>query len=127
VKVAASRRDALPISEEFDVLSQLRSSVEVDRSDWQRQVFARNPDVKEAHEYFNPVARASSFSRLYLPANRMLSHDALLTLISQHLRILGLTESQASLHSEWGADLRFPPHKRDSQLAILVQRAVHRT
>jgi hypothetical protein len=120
-------RDPLPISQEFDVLTQLRSPVEADRSDWQLRVFERNPDVKEAHEYFNPVARASSFARLYLPANRMLSHDALLALISQHLRILGLTESQTSLHSEWGAEFRFPAHKRQSQLAVLVQRAVHRT
>jgi hypothetical protein len=83
--------------------------------------------VQEAREYFNPVARAASFARLYLPANRMLSHDTLLSLISQHLRILGLSETQASLHSEWGSEFKIPPHKLFSQLGILVQRAVHRT
>jgi hypothetical protein len=86
-----------------------------------------NPEIREAREYFNPVARAAAFARLYLPANRMLPQDTLLALISQHLRILGLSETQASLHAESGAELKIPPHKLSSQLGILIQRSVHRT
>lgn len=91
------------------------------------RVVQAHPEVREAREYFNPVARAAAFARLYLPANRLLPHEILLALISQHLRILGLSETQASLHSEWGSELKIPPHKLSSQLGILIQRSIHRT
>ena len=121
------KKSPLPISHEFDLLyAQHRSQEEVDRSDWLQKVLERHPDILELRECVNPVARATSFARLYLPSSRLIPHNTLLSLISQHFRTLGLSESQASLHSEWGATFDVPPHKLYSQLALLVQRGVHR-
>lgn len=121
------KKPLLPISHEIDLLGrQHRGKPDVDRSDWLQRVIDKNPDIQELRESVNPVVRACSFARLYLPTNRMISHELLLSLVSQHLRTLGLSETQASLHSEWGSDFKIPPHKLYSQLAILIQRGVHR-
>lgn len=126
-QITSLTKPPLPISHEFDLLySQHHGDPNVDRSNWLQQVLDNHPDIKELRECVNPVARASQFARLYLPSNRMIPHELLLALISQHLRTLGLSEAQASLHSEWGSDFNIPPHKLYSQLALLVQRGVHR-
>ncbi|OHT11048.1 RasGEF domain containing protein [Tritrichomonas foetus] len=126
-QITSLSKPPLPISHEFDLLCmQHRGDVNVDRSDWLQRVLEKHPDIKELRECVNPVARAAAFARLYLPSNRLIPHELLLALISQHLRTLGLSESQASLHSEWGSDFNIPPHKLYSQLALLVQRGVHR-
>ena len=121
------KKPPLPISHEFDLLClQHKGRADVDRSNWLQRVLDSNPEIKDLRECLNPVARASAFARLYLPTNRLISHELLLSLISQHLRTLGLSETQASLHSEWGNDFQIPPHKLYSQLAVLIQRGVHR-
>lgn len=123
----AIKKPPLPISHEFDLLClQHKGRADVDRTNWLQRVLENNPDIKDLRECLNPVARAAAFARLYLPTNRLISHELLLSLISQHLRTLGLSETQASLHSEWGGDFKIPPHKLYSQLAILVQRGIHR-
>ncbi|KAH0791293.1 RasGEF domain containing protein [Histomonas meleagridis] len=117
----------LPISHEFDLLcAQHRSEENVDRSDWLQRVLDKHQNIRELRECVNPVVRAATFARLYLPSTRLISHEMLLALISQHFRTLGLSEAQASLHSEWGSDFNIPPHKLYSQLALLIQRGVHR-
>ena len=123
----AIKKPPLPISHEFDLLClQHKGRADVDRTNWLQRVLENNPDIKDLRECLNPVARAAAFARLYLPTNRLISHELLLSLISQHLRTLGLSETQASLHNEWGSDFQIPPHKLYSQLAVLVQRGVHR-
>ena len=123
-----SKRAPLPISNEFDnVVSQHKSTVECDRADWLERVLENNPEIKEFRECVNPISRASSFARLYLPPNRLVPHDLLLSLISQHCRTLGLSETQSALHGEWGSDFVIPPHKLYSQLGILAQRGIYRT
>lgn len=122
-----STKQPIPISHEYDLLlSNHKSTVVVDRSNWLSKVLEETPEVRELRECVNPIARAALFGRLYLPPNRLIPHQLLLALISQHLRTLGLTDSQASLHSEWGSDLTIPPHKLYSQLSLLVQRGLHR-
>ena len=117
----------LPISHEFDlVCSQHHGSDGVDRSGWLQKVLDQNPGIKELRECVNPIARTAAFARLYLPTNRLIPHELLLALISQHLRTLGLSQSQESLHLEWGSNFDIPPQKLYSQLAFLVQRGVHR-
>lgn len=126
-QISSLTKPPLPISHEFDLLyTQHCGDKNIDRSDWLQKVLDKHPDIKELRECVNPVARASEFARLYLPSNRMIPHELLLALISQHLRTLGLSEAQASLHSEWGSNFNIPPHKLYSQLALLVQRGVHR-
>jgi hypothetical protein len=121
------KRPPLPVSHEFDLLVRHQSLRDIDRSDWQMRLMREIPVIREARDYFNPVARTAAFARLYLPANRMLSHDTLLALISQHLQILGLFDTQASLHTESCTEFKIPAHKRSSQLSLLIQRSIHRT
>ena len=119
----------LSISREFDlVLEQHKAKDDdgIDRSEWLNRLLQLHPEIKTLRESVNPIARAATFGRLYLPPNRYIPHDVLLALISQHLRTLGLTETQAALHQEWGSDFNIPPHKQYSQLSLLVQRGIYR-
>ena len=78
----ALKKPPLPISHEFDLLYlQHRGKADVDRSDWLQRVIEKNPDIQELRECLNPVARACSFARLYLPTNRLISHELLLPLL----------------------------------------------
>jgi hypothetical protein len=63
---------------------------------------------------------------MYLPTSRLIPHATLLALISQHLHVLGLHDTQEALHSEWGSHLQFPADKQYSQLSWLIQRAMAR-
>lgn len=118
----------IPISQEFDLLlTNHKSLEEVDRSKWEKQVLSNNPEISFIRQSVNPLVRAAHFGRLFIPQKRLIPHHILFVLISQHLRVLGLTESQASLHSEWGSELHVPPHKDYSQLSLLIQRALFRT
>jgi hypothetical protein len=98
----------------------------VDRSSWLQRALEENPDVRTYREQVNPVVRAATFGRLYLPANRIIAPDVLLTLISQHLRTLGLVKSQLALHSEWDSPWDIPVHLLHSQLTYLIQRGIFR-
>lgn len=121
-------RQNLPISHEFDVLySRYRSHKDVDRSQWLATLLSEHPEIALTREQVNPLTRAAAFSRNYLPVKRLIPHETLLALISQHFRTLGLSQSQASLHSEWGYDLEIPPRMLHSQLALLLQRGVFQT
>lgn len=123
-----NKRPKLPISHEFDLLySHYRSKNDVDRSHWLETLLNEHPEINQTREEVNPLVRAATFSRNYLPAKRLIPHETLLALISQHFRTLGLSQSQASLHSEWGYELNIPPLKLYSQLALLLQRGVYRT
>ena len=120
------KRDPIEINREYDAsLSVFRSTADVDRSNWRETVLSRNEDIKKMRELVNPLQRAISFAKMYLPDNRVASSELVLSLISQHLRTLGLVETQGALHREWD---NFPsiPHKQDSQLAFLAQRAIYK-
>ena len=120
-------KQPLPISTEYDMIAQnYFSKVKVDRSDWLERALKESPEIAEYRERVNPVARAAKFGRLYLPSNRFLSQQTLLSLISHHLRTLGLVETQSSLHSEWEGTLDTPAHLLRSQLTFLVQRGIYR-
>ncbi|OHS99448.1 RasGEF domain containing protein [Tritrichomonas foetus] len=100
------------------------SRVVVDRSQWMAQLLSSRPDIKEFRERVLPVDRAIEFGRLYLPDDRLLDQNNLLSLISQHLRTLGLVESQSSLHGEWDGPFVIPASFNRSQLTFLVQRGI---
>lgn len=123
------KKPPLPISPEFDSVLAAhapKDSDSVDRSEWLNKILELHPEIKSLRESVNPICRAAEFGRLYLPSNRYIPHDVTLALISQHFRTLGLTESQAALHNEWGSDFNIPPHKLESQLALLIQRGIYR-
>ena len=119
-------RQPLPICAEYDMIREnYFSDKEVDRSEWLAELLEKHPEIKEFRERMLPVDRAIEFGRLYLPDNRLIPPNDLLALISQHLRTLGLVESQSSLHSEWdGQKLTIPASFNRSQLTFLVQRGI---
>jgi len=118
----------LQINREVDaVLAQHSVSSDEDRSIWLKSLLSQHPDIKTLREIVNPLVRASKFARLYLPANRMLPNEIMFSLISQHLRTLGLVETQASMHGELIANVVTPPHRLNSQLSLLIQRSVYKT
>jgi hypothetical protein len=125
-KSATFKRQPLPISSEFDTMRQSFCQDDVDRSGWLQQALRDNPEVRTYREQVNPVVRAATFGRLYLPPNRIISPDILLMLISQHLRTLGLVKSQEALHSEWDTTWAIPVHLMHSQLTYLIQRGIFR-
>lgn len=123
------KKPPLPISPEFDSVLAAhapKDAQNVDRSEWLNKILELHPEIKSLRESVNPICRAAEFGRLYLPSNRYVPHDITLALISQHFRTLGLSESQAALHNEWGSDFNIPPHKLESQLALLIQRGIFR-
>ena len=120
-------RRVLPTSPEYDSTSErLFFRDMTDRSDWHSRLLAENPEIRDFEERVDPVSRASAFGRMYLPTNRLINHPVLLALISQHLRTIGLVDSQSSLHAEWSDPLQIPSHMQWSQLNLIVQRGIER-
>jgi hypothetical protein len=120
------KRPPLRISSEYDAMREFFLHDDVDRSTWLQQALEEHPEIRHYRERVNPVVRAATFGRLYLPANRLIGPDVLLTLISQHLRTLGLVQSQLALHSEWDSQWDIPVHLKHSQLMYLIQRGIFR-
>ncbi|OHS94451.1 RasGEF domain containing protein [Tritrichomonas foetus] len=119
------KKPPLPISSEYDMIKDnYFSDVDINRSNWLEDAIKKDPSILEFRERVNPLARAAKFGRLYLPNNRYLEQQTLLSLISQHFRTLGLVEAQSSLHSEWDGNYDIPAHLSRSQLTFLIQRGV---
>ena len=115
----------LPISNEYDeMLQNHKSSVQIDRSKWMEDLLSKNKDIKEIIEQVNPVYRSIEFARLYLPQSRLIDQKLLLALISQHLKILGLTNTQQMLYNEWDG-IEIPTMIKKSQLAEIFQSGLH--
>ena len=120
------KNSVLPISTEYDMIREKYFIKDgQDRSQWYARFLKENKEAKGFIERVDPVSRASSFARLYLPQNRMISQSLLLSLISQHFRTLGLIDSQSSLHEEWSEPLEAPPYLLRSQLNLIVQRGIN--
>lgn len=115
----------LPVSPEYDsVKNYFFSDVQEDRSHWLQEALDSNPELAEFREHVNPLSRAVKFGKLFLPPDRLIEQQTLLSLIIQHLRTLGLTRTQSSLHTEWGVPFDVPAHLSTSQLALIIQRGV---
>ncbi|KAH0786930.1 RasGEF domain containing protein [Histomonas meleagridis] len=120
-------KEPLPISQEFDARhKRFSSKVDIDRSRWRQRALIDSPEYKKMRERAIPIARAVAFGKMYLPDHRYISPDILISLISQHLRTLGLLESQTSLHSEWDGKFEIPAQVSHSQLNILIQHGIYR-
>jgi hypothetical protein len=117
----------MPVSPQYDrVVLEHQSAVPVDRSTWRMEIFSQYPDIHATRVALNPLARAAAFLRRYLPTNRLISHDALLALISQHLHVIGFLNTQEALSKEFLSPAAFPSDREDSQLAFLIERAIAR-
>ena len=127
MSLGKAEKEPLPISLEFDARRlRFSSKVEVDRSRWRQRALNDSPEYKKMRERAIPIARAVAFGKMYLPDHRYISPDILISLISQHLRTLGLLESQTSLHSEWNGKFEIPAQVSHSQLNILIQHGIYR-
>jgi hypothetical protein len=127
--IGAHEKKPFSISREFDlVLEQHRpkNDGDVDRREWMNRLLELHPEIRSLRESVNPLTRAATFGRLYLPQNRYIPHDVLIALISQHLRTLGLRETQAALQQEWKSDCNLTSHRQYSQLSLLLQRGIFR-
>ncbi|EAY17637.1 hypothetical protein TVAG_235190 [Trichomonas vaginalis G3] len=119
------QRIPLPISLEYDsIREKYFSDTKVDRSKWVAKLLNEHPEIKELRDRVLPLDRAIEFGRLYLPDDRLIDHTELLSLVSQHLRTLGLMETQSSLCSEWDMLSNIPDNLDHSQLMIILQRGV---
>ena len=118
--------ERLPICGEFDRLSSFFYDDGVDRSEWYDRVLNESPELRDFIERVDPVARAATLARLYLPKVRFINQVTLLALISQHLRTLGMMKSQNCLHEEWPEPLDIPAQRDTSALNTLIQRGISR-
>ncbi|OHT08560.1 RasGEF domain containing protein [Tritrichomonas foetus] len=114
----------LPISSEYEMMSGYWSNLQVDRSNWHERAMEECPEVLQYRERVNPIARASKFANLFLPPNRLIDQEILLSIISQHLRTLALVDTESALHEEWDGPYDIPTHLLKSQLTFLVQRGI---
>lgn len=120
-------KGVMPTSSEYDMMRETMFIKDgVDRSSWYSRIMNEEPEIRNFVERVDPVARAATFGRLYLPSARHIDQSTLLALISQHIRTLGLVDSQSSLHDEWAEQIHVPSHMSHSQLNLLVQRGMRR-
>lgn len=118
----------LTVSPEYDAIKKIFfSDVEQDRSSWLQEALDQNPEISEFRDQVDPIARAVKFGKLFLPPDRLVEQKTLLSLIIQHLRALGLTRTQSSLHTEFGVPLDVPAHLSFSQLTLIIQRGIWHT
>ena len=102
------------------------SAVAAGREDWRARAQIDHPSFKEARERALPIPRAVSFGRAFLPEYRYLPPGAVFALIEQHLRTVGLLESEAAVHAEWPDTAQIPSHLSESQLVLLLERGLMR-
>lgn len=118
-------RSPLPISSEYETMSRFFINSQIDRSNWQEKAMEECPEVLQYRERVNPIARSAKFADLFLPPNRLINQEVLLSIISQHLRTLALVDTESALHDEWDGPYDIPSHIFKSQLTFLVQRGIY--
>ncbi|OHT01511.1 RasGEF domain containing protein [Tritrichomonas foetus] len=112
------------VSPEFDGKNSKSVKSEYDRSYWEVELLRRHPELKDLIDRVDPVTRAASLAALYLPNRRLHPQEAILGLISQHLKLLGLTQTAAALDDSFAFPIVTPPHHPHSQLLHHIERGV---
>jgi hypothetical protein len=116
--------EPMPVSPEFDGRYAKRAPSQYDRSYWEVELLRRHPQIRDLIERTDPVVRAASFAALYLPDRRLQPNEAILSLISQHLKLLGLTRTAAALDDSFVFPIVHSQHHPFSQLLHHLERAV---
>lgn len=114
----------LPVTPEFDARRLRAQKSEYDRSFWEQELYRRHPELEDLVARMDPVARAAHFAALFMPDPRMQPHETILSLISQHLSLLGLTETVAAMKESFALPITHPEHHPFSQLQFLLERGV---
>lgn len=114
----------LSVSEEFDERNKKAADSKYDRSYWEMELLRRHPELRDLINRVDPVTRAITLGSLFLPNYRLHPQDNILSLISQHLKILGLTKTAQSLTDSFSLPLETPEHHSCSQLLHHLERSV---
>ena len=114
----------LPVSAEFDGRNAKKAKSQYDRSYWEVELFRRHPDLKDLITRVDPVTRAATLGGLYLPDHRLNPQENILSLIYQHLNILGLTKTATALTDSFSLPISCPKHYPRSQLLHHLERGV---
>ena len=121
----------LPISKEFKDIYNFyfkeSNDSNINRKYWKNKIFKENPEILFFKESLNPLTRSIKFSSLYLPKSRYIDQKILISLIFQHLRILGLNETNKSLENETLFKINYPFHLKKSQLLTILQKGIFYT
>ena len=124
VNSGTSHGAPLPVSPTFSGINDKRKDAEYDRSYWEVEVLRRHPEIRDLIEIVDPVARAAAFSEMYMPNRRLYPQEGILTLISQHLKLLGLTRTAAALDQSFAFPIKPPRHFPISQLVHHLEKGV---
>ncbi|KAH0793303.1 RasGEF domain containing protein [Histomonas meleagridis] len=123
-EVISISSEPFPVSTEFDSLNSKRAESEYDRSYWEIELFRRHPEIRDMVNRVDPITRAATFSSLYLPDRRLYPQEGILSLILQHLELLGLTQTASALTDSFEFPIYTPDHHEYSQLLHHLERGV---
>ena len=114
----------LAVTPEFDGRRARAEASEFDRSFWEMEMYRRHPELADLVARMDPVARAATFAAIYMPRQRLMPQESILSLISQHLSLLGLTETVAAMEDSFALPITYPDHHPFSQLLRILERGV---
>lgn len=114
----------LPVSPEFDGRNSRKVTSDYDRSYWEVELLRRHPELRDLITRVDPVSRAAALGSLYLPNHRLNPQENILSLIYQHLNIVGLTKTAAALTESFSLPIACPDHYPRSQLLHHLERGV---
>ena len=123
-EVISVSSDPFPVSPEFDNLNSKRVESEYDRSYWEVELLRRHPEIQDNLNRVDPISRAATFASLYLPDRRLYPQEGILSLILQHLELLGLSQTAAALTESFSFPIDTPQHHAYSQLLHHLERGV---
>lgn len=117
-------KEPMPVSPEFDGRNSKRVKGQYDRSYWEVELLRRHPEIKDLIERTDPIERAANFAAMYMPNRRLLPQESVLSLISQHLKLLGLTQTATALDESFAFPIVHPPHHPKSQLVHHLEKGI---
>jgi len=97
---------------------------EDDRPFWKLRANREFPDIKSFRECVSPITRSIEFANMYLPSSSYVKPYVLLSLISQHFKVLGLLRSVEALIQETTMPLLDKSQNTSSQISYLIQKGV---
>lgn len=86
----------------------------INREDWKRRLFERNPEIQRLKQSITPIERLQSFVDIYEPGReqikQQLTHETIIKLVIQHLSYFGFYEARELLTKESGIDCTAGPY-----------------
>ena len=114
----------LSVNPEYDSLNSNSMKSNFDQSYWETEVLRLHPEILDIINRVDPVNRASVLAGLFLPDRRLHSQKSILSLILQHLELLGLYETATALQESFCFEIEHPQHHPISQLIYHLERGL---